>query len=112
MHPFKLVIGLKASYVAGQYVGSRLRAAIPNNAGYKFKPYTDRQTKERKFYISERNVPSFQPPYLVAEGSDLQIITTKDVERFIQGLEQMGYKDFEFTQQVLDIARAEYSLTA
>lgn len=111
MNPFKLIIGLKHTYVGDAYIGSRLRAAVPNNQGVKFKPYTNNK-REKSFYISQREVTSFKAPYLVAEGSDFQIITTKDVERFIQRLEGMGYSIFEFEKQVLDIARNQFAMAA
>lgn len=111
MNPNKLIIGIKDTYVAGMYIGSRLRAAIPNNDGVKFKPYTN-QRKERAFYISKRDVTSFKAPYLVAEASDLQVMTSQDVERFIRRLESMGYTSFDFEEKVLDVARAEFRMAA
>ena len=107
MNPYSAAIGIKRTYVNGEFVGSRLRAAIPNKEGKKWKSYVN-QKRELDFYIKQRDVTSFDPKFLILQGSDLPFILPDDVQRFLKSLERLGYKDFQFEPEVIDIARPSF----
>lgn len=107
----KAVIGIKRTYHNDQFLGYRLRAAIPNSDGYKFKPRVNKN-RERIFVLKEKGVTSFKAPYLILEGSDLPFLTSADVERMLNALQQLGYSQFDFEPDVIEIARSEFSMAA
>lgn len=104
-------VGIKRTYVNSEFIGYRLRAAIPNNDGFKWGVSITKK-KDARFYIRSKDVTSYKSPYLIAEGSDILDLTTKDVERFLKGLESLGFTEFLFEPDVIEIARQEFTFTA
>lgn len=107
----KAIIGIKRTFHNGSFLGYRLRAAMPNTEGMKFKPQVNKN-RERIFVLKERGVTSFKAPFLIIEGSDLPYLTTKDVERMMATLQLLGYTEFDYEPDVIEIARAEFSMAA
>lgn len=78
-----------------QLIGYRLVATVPNLEARKMKARMGQDGTPDSFFATEEKVPSFRAPYRIEESSDHSMIGKKEIERFIQSLMWLGYKEWE-----------------